>query len=429
MKNTSTTNFLKTLGPGLLFASTAIGVSHLVQSTRAGADYGFSLLWALVIANVLKFPFFEYGSRYAAAKGISLIDGYRQLGKGMLLLYGLITLGTMFFVTAAVGAVTAGFMYNLFSLEGHISLNASTLLLFAGCIGILLLGRYKALDRLIKIVGSVLLLSTLLALISTIWRGPVSNEFQWFDISFLNIADPKFPFLIALMGWMPTAVDLSAWNSLWTLERRKETGYKASVRETVREFRIGYWLSAALAPCFMILGAFLIFGTDQSLPSGAAAFASGIIGLYTESIGDWSRLIIGAAAFSIMFGTCIGVFDGYARSANHVWLMLTKSKAQEKRHLSHSRTYQIVILLLGIGALGVINYFGSSLARLVDFATAISFIIAPVIAIANFKLVMGLSADDRPGPWLRVLSYFGIGFLSVFTLVYLYSLVLRHHLL
>ena len=37
-------NFLQTLGPGILFASTAIGVSHLIQSTRAGAEYGFSLL-------------------------------------------------------------------------------------------------------------------------------------------------------------------------------------------------------------------------------------------------------------------------------------------------------------------------------------------------------------------------------------------------
>ena len=31
-------NFLKSIGPGLLFAGAAIGVSHLVQSTRAGAD-------------------------------------------------------------------------------------------------------------------------------------------------------------------------------------------------------------------------------------------------------------------------------------------------------------------------------------------------------------------------------------------------------
>ena len=50
-----------TLGPGILFASTAIGVSHLVQSTKAGAIFGFGLLWAVIAANILKYPFFEFG--------------------------------------------------------------------------------------------------------------------------------------------------------------------------------------------------------------------------------------------------------------------------------------------------------------------------------------------------------------------------------
>ena len=51
-------NIIKKLGPGLLFAGAAIGVSHLVQSTRAGADYGFTLIWALILANIIKYPFF-----------------------------------------------------------------------------------------------------------------------------------------------------------------------------------------------------------------------------------------------------------------------------------------------------------------------------------------------------------------------------------
>ena len=72
---------LQTLGPGLLFAGAAIGVSHLVQSTRAGADFGFGLLWALLLVNLFKYPFFQYGPRYASATGESLIDGYKRLGK------------------------------------------------------------------------------------------------------------------------------------------------------------------------------------------------------------------------------------------------------------------------------------------------------------------------------------------------------------
>ena len=43
---------LSKLGPGLLFAGAAIGVSHLVQSTRAGADFGWGLVWALLLINL-----------------------------------------------------------------------------------------------------------------------------------------------------------------------------------------------------------------------------------------------------------------------------------------------------------------------------------------------------------------------------------------
>ena len=46
---------LSKLGPGLLFAGAAIGVSHLVQSTRAGADYGWGLIWALLLINLFKY--------------------------------------------------------------------------------------------------------------------------------------------------------------------------------------------------------------------------------------------------------------------------------------------------------------------------------------------------------------------------------------
>ena len=78
---------LKKLGPGLLFAGASVGVSHLVQSTRAGADFGWGLLWALLLVNLFKYPFFEFGPRYALVTGKSLLDGYYKLGKIYLWLY------------------------------------------------------------------------------------------------------------------------------------------------------------------------------------------------------------------------------------------------------------------------------------------------------------------------------------------------------
>ncbi|MDP6582924.1 MAG: hypothetical protein QF681_19940, partial [Vicinamibacterales bacterium] len=80
MSNTSgsvvRSRFWTAFGPGLLWAAAAIGLSHLVQSTRAGALAGFGLSGVILLAVILKYPFFEYGPRYAAATGSSLVEGY-----------------------------------------------------------------------------------------------------------------------------------------------------------------------------------------------------------------------------------------------------------------------------------------------------------------------------------------------------------------
>lgn len=52
---------IKSLGPGLLFAGASIGVSHLVLSTKAGAEYGFGLVWALLLILLFKYLFFNMG--------------------------------------------------------------------------------------------------------------------------------------------------------------------------------------------------------------------------------------------------------------------------------------------------------------------------------------------------------------------------------
>ena len=58
--------FLSTLGPGLLYAGAAVGVSHLVMSTKAGAMYQFLFLLLIPLIHVVKYPFFKYGPQYTA---------------------------------------------------------------------------------------------------------------------------------------------------------------------------------------------------------------------------------------------------------------------------------------------------------------------------------------------------------------------------
>ncbi len=451
-------NLLKTLGPGILFASTCIGVSHLVQSTRAGANYGFSLVIMILLANLFKYPFFEYGSRYANATGTSLIDGYRRLGKWAINLYAFITLGTMFLVTSAVVVVTSGFMNNLFGIsELFKSLNfpfpdlVTPALLLTVCFGILAAGKYKVLDSLVKVIGGVLLISTLIAFTLSVLKGgaPQVEGFvapDWLDFNYKN--GLHLGFIVALMGWMPTALDLSTWNSLWTVARIKQTGYKPTLKETLFDFNFGYIVSVILAICFVTLGANLMYGTGETLPASSAAFSGKVVQMYTTTMGDWSKWIIGPAAFSIMFGTAIAVIDGYARSSERILEILFVEKKKKKVDIENrKREYIISILALSVvsftigylfvydesSKIAISNSLNNLLGNtdkgatiggfkfLVDVATTISFIVAPIVAIMNFSLVQEkyIGKEFVPPKWEIILSYAGIIFLSGFTILFL----------
>ena len=425
-------SLLKALGPGILFASTCIGVSHLVQSTRAGADYGFDLVWAIVLANLFKYPFFEFASRYANATGTSIIDGYKRLGKGVLWLYLIITVATMFFVCAVVTVVTGGFMDNLFSITPKIAtlgvpypyLGAPVLVLVV-CAGILFAGKYKLLDSMIKVIGAILLVSTVLAFVLALLNGSKGDvEFHVFNL------DEVLPvgFLIALMGWMPTALDLSSWNSLWTVARIKQTGYHPKLKETLFDFNFGYLASAILALFFVTLGAYLMYGTGEILPKGPGPFAASVVDMYTSALGGWSYWIIAPAAFSIMFGTAIAVFDGYSRSVSRIMVLLRYSDKSSKEIETKKVEYNGTLIILASVAFGILIYTdvlnpntkSQGFKSLVDFTTAFSFVVAPVIAILNLILVRKKYIGERfePPIWKRILSYAGIVFLIAFSVFY-----------
>lgn len=414
MKDSSAPGQLsKALGPGILFASTCIGVSHLVQSTRAGADYSMALLWAVVVANVFKYPFFEFAARYTNATGRSILDGYYKKGSWIMWLYIAITIPSMFTVSAAVTFVTAGLLENLLQLP--YSTEVWTFVLLLICVVILMMGKYKALDGLLKILGAALVITTLVAFGAIVINGPVGKE-----VTFSNAAvwQPSgLIFLVALMGWMPTAVDISAWTSLWGEERMLQTNYHPKLRETLIDFNIGYWASAVMAICFLTLGAYIFYGTQTELSNSSGGFANQVVSMFTEAIGPWSYWFISLAAFTTMFSTTITVLDGYGRSMSRSLKLVLKKDSEKKTN------YILLIFIISAGTLIIVMQFLNNLRQLVDLATIISFIIAPLAALLNYYVIFSSEVDEqfRPKPWLRYLALAGIIFLFVFSSIFFYA--------
>ncbi|MDT0539252.1 MULTISPECIES: NRAMP family divalent metal transporter [Croceitalea] len=405
--------FLKTLGPGLLFASMAIGTSHLVLSTKAGAQYGWVMIIPIILANLLKYPFFEFGVRYTSITENSLIQGYLNLGKRYLVLYGLITLVSVFTILAALYVVTSGLFINLFQITS-ININTVAAGLFAFISLLLIVGRYRFLEISLKLVISILFLALIVTTFLVINKGQVPSVVGFEPLHIFN--EVGVLFLIGLVGWMPTAVEASGWVSMWSMEKIKSMDRKPTLKESLAEFNLGYFLTALLAVFFLIIGWLTLYGTGTELSGNAVIFADQVVSLFTTHVGDWAYFLIAIAAFATMFSTCMTAHDAVARvSLDVINKLYPKNSSFQKKS-----SFGVTVILLALINWIVISAFGGNMANLVALATFVSFVMAPLIGWMNLKTVSGkdILKKYHPSKGLQILSFLGMLFLSAFALYY-----------
>ena len=393
-------------------AGAAIGGSHLLASTTAGAQYGFSLLWIVLLINLMKYPFFEYGQRYTAATGETILDGYQRLGRWEIVIFFLLNLFSAIANIAGVSLIAGILAGELFGTAPHPFLWTAAVL--GICVILMVAGKYKWLDRAMKIQISLLALATVIAL------AAAARYNQGFSLS----AEPPsvwnssgLLFLIALMGWMPAPIELSAWTSLWMMERKTETGHAATVREARIDFQIGYFATALLAVVFLALGALVLFDSGETF-QGGAGFARQFVNLYTRALGGWIRPVVALAAFITMFSTSLTCLDGYPRALAASLQRMVPAWREKFKAL-----YYTAMIATALLSLGVVGLYVKSLKLLLDVAMILSFLAAPVFAIINYRIVTAnfMPAADRPGKAMRWLSRIGIVFLSGFSIVFLIS--------
>ncbi len=400
-------SFIKKLGPGLLFAGAAIGVSHLVQSTRAGADYGYGLLWALLVIHLVKYPFFQFAPRYTTATGESLIDGYKRLGKPVLMIYFLLTLLTMFTIQAAVTIVTAGLASYLFGVTDNVFI-WSVLVLFISVI-ILYKGRYGFLDNLMKIIVLLLTITSIIAVVVAFTNTSTHLEI----VPVIPMGASGLAFFIAFLGWMPAPLDISIWQSLWTTEKQKEIGDTFSTKQSIFDFNVGFVGTIITGFLFMSLGLLMFYHSGKTLSPKAGVFAKQLIDLYTLNLGKGMGVVVGIAAFTTMFSTTITALDASPRAMAKTTSLLFSKKGD--------KGYLFWMLLLAFGSLLILKFFITEMGDMIKLATIISFLTAPFYAIANLWLV---SSKHMPKKWqpslfLKIWSIVGIVFLVFFSFWYL----------
>jgi len=412
LRRKAPTGLNRILGPGILMAAAAIGVSHLVQSTRAGANFGFQLLTLVVLINIVKWPFFEFGQRYGAATGTTILHGYRQLGWGYVFAFLAVSFVTMILSIALLTFVTAGLAANLFG-GAESSINQMlgekhtfwwAVIVILVCNGILFYGQYRALDRVTKSIIAILGVTAIFAAIVAFIKptayaeGFTPNNPWTFEIA-------TFGFLVALMGWMPAPIELSAWPSVWMVEREEESGVKPSMKEALIDFNAGYLGAIVLSAAFLSLGALMMYPLNESFADNSVLFSAQLVGLFEDSIGPWIAPIVAIAAFTCIFSTTLTCLHGYPRT-NAIAATLTIPGLHGKT-MPLFWTFNLLTCAI---SLVVIYQFTGKLKAMVDLVTIVAFLTGPLFAFINLRVIRSdqVPQQYRPKSWVIALSWLGL---------------------
>ncbi|ADY25527.1 Mn2+/Fe2- transporter, NRAMP family [Deinococcus proteolyticus MRP] len=400
---------LAALGPGIMMASAAIGGSHIVSSAQAGALFGWQLAGLILLTNLLKYPFFRFGPQYTMESGQSLVEGYARKGRGYLWVFFILCAVSSVISTAGVGLLSAVILNSMlpagFALSGPVMASVMMLVVWV----LLVAGHYKALDGITKLIVIGLTVATVAATFIAASKG--SNMVPGFvEPSPWNLA--TLPFLVALVGWMPAPIEISAINSMWIKAKQKIS--PANYADTIFDFNVGYVTSAVLAIFFVAMGALVQYGNGEKLEPASAAYISQLVQMYGSTIGEWSKPVIAFIAFMCMFGTTITVVDGYARASGEALRLLRGDPELKTRDIS--------LWITGISVIGlaIILLMQNQLAGLLKFAMTSAFVTAPIFAWLNLSLVSG---ERHLSGTLRALAYAGLAFLVGFTLLFLANLL------
>ncbi|MCB1034708.1 MAG: Nramp family divalent metal transporter [Acidobacteria bacterium] len=401
---------LRHLGPGILLAATSVGASHILMSPEAGARFEYRLVWLVLLVHVLKYPAFEFAPRYVAARGESLLEAYARAPgpRHWALWMGLVDMVLQAVgVLAALIGLTASF---LVAAVGRFSLPGWSLLLALALLAALSWGRYASLRAVNLLLMLALALGTLVAFAAA--PPPLA--------SLGEMLRPELPagsivLVAAILGYMPTSVAVSIWQSLWALEQgrfrpeRDEESRTTRLANGLFDLRLGYLLSAVLAVAFVCLGGRLLHPLGL-VPEGPQV-ALTLSRLYTEVLGPWMEPVFLTMAFFALLTTCYTSMDGFPRTFVAA-LRVLRGEPAAASGAETSRLYWPFLLLATFGGMVLLALVPDP-PQVVKGVGAFGLLFSPVYFSLNlWAVTRGLDDDAfRPPKWMIALSLAGIALL------------------
>ena len=348
----------KKLGPGVLVAAAFIGPGTVTACTLAGVDFGFNLLWAMLLSIIATFILQEMSARLGIVTQKGLADVIKQelhnpiiRNSVIALIFSAIIIGNASYEAGNIGGATLG-------MEALFGTNYSSLYPFVlgGLAFVLLfLGSYKALEKVFIVLVLIMSLSFVMTAILT-------KPNMWELLKGLLVPSvPKNGILtiIALVGTTVVPYNLFLHAALVSEKWKSKDDLNLAKRDTMVSIILGglvsisIIISAAAINSLMVNNVMGMAKALEPLYGSAALYFLGI-GMFAAGITSSITAPLAAAyVANSCFGWNAGLKDFKFRM---IWM---------------------VILFLGVFFLS----FGIKPIEIIKFAQITNGLLLPIIAV------------------------------------------------
>ncbi|MDR2271790.1 MAG: Nramp family divalent metal transporter [Sphingobacterium sp.] len=365
-------NWLSILGPGIITAALVFGPSKMTITSKMGADYGFSLLWVVVVAICFMTVFTNMAARIGIARDESLLTLIRnKFGKTTAIIIGI---GIFVVATCFQSGNATGVSISISEATGT---NPQIWIIVFNVIGILLLF-FKSFYALLEKLMLALIILMLFAFLSTaiMIKTPIADFFKGFIPS---IPLGSVGLIIAFTASCFSIVG-AFYQSYLVQSRRKLSTSQQTIEKQLMGSRIGIIILGIMSAAVMVCAANTLHPQGIKLSSAAemGRALEPLLGTYASHlffIGLFGASFSSLIGNAVLGGSLLGDTFGYGNNLNH---------PKVKLFISLVMIFGSVIALI----------FGNLPLELIVFAQSITIFLVPFIGIilflvANDKEIMG----------------------------------------
>jgi Mn2+/Fe2+ NRAMP family transporter len=322
---------LRNIGPGIVVTGSVIGSGELINTPQRASELGFSILWAVIVACVIKYWLQVELGRYCLANNLTTIQALNTLPGPkwrrthvipLLYAFGyVLSMATLGGILTATAGLLSSVCKDIFPGTGILaSIPFWAVLTYVVTITLLYRGGYNTLELFITLLVAGFSLSVLICLALV--------QFTPYHITAAKLASgltfhiPDHPkatyYIISLMGALGTTANEMFMYPYWILEngyarfvgaKRKgdeESWYRCALG-WLHVMKVDAACATTLATVvtlgYYLVAAAVLFGKEV----GGTDVVKDISRMFTDTFGTWSYLIFMFGGFCTLYSTLVVV--------------------------------------------------------------------------------------------------------------------------